>query len=64
MTTGTWLSDWWQGWVNTFDGFLLNHVYRRRGVSFIYYFTNPVEWEEYMGTVCERPHVDEQYQPD
>ena len=53
--------DWLWGWINEFDGLLLNIVYKRRGCSFIYYFTDPEAWDAYMGEACGRPHVDELY---
>jgi hypothetical protein len=61
VTTKSRFMDWLWGWINEFDGALLSFVYRRRGISFIYYFTNPDEWEAYMAQPCDRPHVDGLY---
>jgi len=45
------IANWWMDVVNTVDEALLKFVARRRGISFIYYFTDPAAWEEFMRAV-------------
>jgi len=45
--------NWWLDLVNQIDEALLKFVARRRGVSFIYYFTDPAAWDEFMREVLD-----------
>lgn len=43
-----WLRIWWMDLVNRVDEALIMWVFKRRGPAFIFYFTDPAAWNEFM----------------